>query len=424
MRDEDLRPATATPAPAPRDFTRAALVVSVGLLVTGLGWPGTIGRLPLGLLLKNQFNASPQQVSGFWAIATLPWYVKPLFGLLSDCFPIARTRRQGYLIIGAALAATCWATLAIVPRAYAPFLLTLIVLNVGLVVVSTAIGAIIVEEGQRQRATGRLSALRSALEGVMAIVSGRLGGWLAGVAFAYTSLTGAAIVLTMVPVAWLFFREPVRAQPTRTPWLRARAQLKTCLSSRSVWMVAGLVFLVFLSPGLQTPLMYYQQDVLKFEPGFMGTLQTVGGVCAFAGALTYAWLCRRVPLRWSLIGGIVLSALTTLLYLNYASAKSALWIEGATGFFGAIALLPLYDLTARATPEGSESFGYALVLSVRTIALFAISDPLGSLLYGRFHLPLSQLIWINAGFTLLVLAFVPFLPALLLAAREEGSGVA
>ena len=67
--------------------------------------------------------------------------------------------------------------------------------------------------------------------------------------------------------------------------------------------------------------------------------------------------------------------------------------------------------------EGA-SFSYALMMSIRTIAEIAISDPLGSYLYGDVHLRLEQLVWINAGSTLAVLLFLPLLPVALMAGRE------
>ena len=137
-----------------------------------------------------------------------------------------------------------------------------------------------------------------------------------------------------------------------------------------MWMTSLLIFLVFLSPGLQTPLLYYQQDVLKLDARFMGILQLAGGAGVLAGAAVYAWLCRRLPLRWTLVGGIVLNTATALAFLAYRSATAALVIQATVGLIGAVATLPLYDLAVRATPEGSESFGFALMMSVRDIALY------------------------------------------------------
>ncbi len=85
---------------------------------------------------------------------------------------------------------------------------------------------------------------------------------------------------------------------------------------------------------------------------------------------------------------------------------------------GTLAVMPLYDLAARAAPRGSESFGYALVLGVQTLATYGVSDVVGSYLYGHVHLTFKQLVWVDALSTLAVLAFLPALPRGLRAGRE------
>ena len=408
---DSLRP----PTPA---FWRVATVIATGLFVTGLGWPGLIGRLPFGLLLKNQLQLPPEEVAAFWAVATAAWYVKPLFGLLCDAWPLFGTRRRGYLLLGSAAASSAWMAFALVPRTFGSLMVVMTLLNLALVVVSASVGGLLVEEGQRRGATGRLSAMRTALEGVMSLVAGPLAGVLASRAFGVTAATGAATLLVLIPVTLLLYHEPQRAVANHAVWARAAGDLRAIGRSRAMWTTALLLFLVYVSPGLQTPLLYYQQDVLQLGPQMMGWLQTAGGVGVLVGAALYAWLCRRLPLRLTLIGGIVLNAAAALLYLGYRSATSALVIDGLVGFLGAMGTLPLYDLAARATPKGSESFGFALLMSVRTLSQFGLSDPLGSYLYGRLQVGFATLILINAGSTLAVLLFLPFLPAALLARRE------
>jgi predicted MFS family arabinose efflux permease len=165
-------------------------------------------------------------------------------------------------------------------------------------------------------------------------------------------------------------------------------------------------------------MLYYQQDVLKFDPRYIGFLQLLAGAGGIIGAAAYGYLCRRLTLRVSLIAGILLNAASTLLYLRYDSARAAALIDGSAAMLSILATLPLYDLAARATPVGVESFGFSLMMSIRNIAIFAISDVVGSKLYDRYHVGFKQLVWINAGSSAAVLLFVPLLPAALLAARE------
>ncbi len=408
---------------APQSLRALIGVIGTGVFVTGFAWPGLIGRLPFSLMLKNQLHLGADRVAAFWAIATFAWYVKPLAGFVCDAYPLFGTRRRGYMLLGSVLVGLFWLAFAVVPRGYASFVALMTVLNVAMVFVSTVVGGLQVEVAQRYNATGRLASLRTGIEGVMNLLAGPVGGWLAVRAFGWTALSGALVMLSFVPVVVWLDREPRGARATRRQstlvWSTARAHLRTVVRSRAMWGATGLLFLVYLAPGFQTPMLYYQQDVLKLDPRYIGFLQTLGGVGGIIGAALYGAICRRLPLRTTLIAGILLNAASTLFYLRYDSATSAALIDGAAGLVGTLATLPLYDLAARATPPGIESFGFSLMMSIRNVALFAISDPLGSYLYSQHHVGFKQLVWLNAGSSAAVLLFVPVLPAALLASREQ-----
>ena len=395
------------------------VVIATGIFVTGFGWPGIIGRLPFNLLLKNELHMPAHKVAAYWAIATIAWYIKPLFGLISDAYPLFGTRRRGYLLTGTVLCSVFWLAFIVVPHDYVPFVIVTTLLNIAMAFVATVVGGLQVETAQRYSATGRLASLDKVLEGVMNLLGGPVSGWLAVRAFGWTAVAGACILCSFLPVVAILYREPGGARRDTAVFATARRQVAVIVRSRPMWAAGGLLFLIYLAPGFQTPMLYYQQDVLKLDPRFIGFLQLLGGAGAILGALAYGVLCRRLPLRVSLIAGIILNAVSTLLYLRYDSAATAMVIDGTAAALGMLALLPLYDMAARATPAGSESFGFALIMSVRNIAIFGISDPVGSYLYDHYHLGFKSLVWLNAGSSAVVLLFVPLLPAALLAAREQ-----
>jgi predicted MFS family arabinose efflux permease len=395
-------------------------VIATGLFVTGLGWPGIIGLLPLQLLLKNQLHLAPSQVASFWALTTLGWYVKPIVALVVDAYPLGGRRRRGYLVAGTGAAGVLWLGFAFVPRSLGALQALTLALNLALVLVSAAVGGLLVETGQRLGATGRLSSLREAIVGIIAVAGGPIAGWLGTRDVGWTGVAGAAVLFAYLLVVVRCNREPrgPRASLDRAVVVAARAQLGTLVRSRAIWMTAGLLFLVNLAPGLQTPLFFHQQDVLHFGSQLIGNLQALGGAGALAGAAAYAVLCRRVSLRTSMIAGILLNTASTLFYLAYDSTAAAVAITSSAAVMGTLATLPLFDLAARATPRGSETLGYALLLTVYTLSL-NLSNVIGSHLYERFHMGFKELVWVNAGSTAAVLLFVPFLPRALLA-RAEG----
>jgi BT1 family len=75
------------------------------------------------------------------------------------------------------------------------------------------------------------------------------------------------------------------------------------------------------------------------------------------------------------------------------------------------------DLAARATPRGNEGLGFALMMSVRNGGA-ALSDIFGSFLIDRHYVTFFNLVWLNAGTTALILFVIPFLPRILVEARD------
>jgi hypothetical protein len=73
-----------------------------------------LARLAVSFFLKDDLGLTPAEVAALSGIATLPWTVKPLFGLLSDGLPIFGYRRRPYLVLSGLLGAGAWLALATV----------------------------------------------------------------------------------------------------------------------------------------------------------------------------------------------------------------------------------------------------------------------------------------------------------------------
>jgi predicted MFS family arabinose efflux permease len=399
---------------------RSGFVIGAAAFATSIAQIEVIGQLPIRYLLEQHLNVRPEQMSFFFLVSGVAWYVKPIAGLITDSVPLLGTRRRHYLMLGSAAAALCWLLMGIVPRTYSPILLTAVVLNMAMVLASTVMGALLVEEAQKFGATGRLSSLREGA-GMFAGALGSLaGGYLATRAYGWTAVTAAAILLSLSGVIFLFVHEkPLTRQETRV-WTKARLQLGVLMRSRTLLAAAGLIFLFYMTPGIGTPLYYRQTEALKFQQSFIGWQNVISSMTAILGALAYAHVCKRVKLRPLLVFGIVLGTLGTLLYLGYDSSFSAVVIVAVNGLLGTFGVLPLFDLATRATPKGSEGLGFALMMSLRNFALFS-ADWIGSWLTQSFHWPFSRLVMLNAGTTLLVLIVIPFLPAALVEKSDENT---
>ena len=420
------------PPPA-MSLVRYMILVGIGLLVTTLGQLKVIGLLPLTFFLKEQlhFPASEVATWSFWAL--LPWSLKPIAGLITDALPICGTRRRYYLLIPATVAAWMWWAMAMVAPTFNALLVVAFIFNTMAVMASVATGGLLVEGAQGHGATGRLSSLRLIIINLSMIAAGLAGGYLADKWFNWTAFSGALLFASMVPATIILLREaplpPNRPHALRNTW----TQLTAVFRCKTLWIAAGLFLLVQISPGFSTPLLYFQSDTLKFSKQFIGMLMLLSGIVGVLASFIYPLVCGRLRLRILLYFAIVISTLTTLAYLGYVSWKLAMVIEACGGFGITLAQLPLFDLAARATPKGSEAVGYSVMIAFWNIGL-QLSDVIGSHMFdGKVELlgvkyvfhkfQFTELVWVNAGTTALVLVVIPFLPGYLVD-RKEGETAA
>ncbi len=475
-------PTEAAPATSLRVYL---LMVAVGAFATTFAQQRvTLGNYPILFHLKKDLHFGREQVSEFFMWATFAWNLKPLAGVLTDAFPIRGSRRRLYMALGGVLAGLSWAALNFVRDDYPKFLVVSILLNIGLVLASTAMGGLQVEAGQIYNISGRVSSLRQIVMSSSIIAAPLLGGWLAERAFGYTAAIGAFVMIALAIFSLAYFRETPVARPgklsdaelarprykpsvavlvaiaaiggagtisaltkgmlnvgfslfallavfllvlalamakVRNPVLfKAQGQLTQILSSRTLWLAVGMLFLVYTVPGLNTALTYRQSDILHFPESLIGTLSSIEGAAGVVFAIVYAIVCSRFNLRALIIGSIALNAAGTLLYLAYSQSTSY-FVHAVVGAVGVLAELSLMDLAVRSTPKGCEALGFALMMSVRNFGI-ALSDVIGSKLMDRYSLSFTTLVLVNAGTTALVLVFVPLLPHALVS-RKEGQAV-
>ncbi|HEY3780795.1 MAG TPA: MFS transporter [Fimbriimonadaceae bacterium] len=415
-------PGETNPEVQDRNLTHLAIIIIFGIFATTMPQPQVLGKLPLQYLLKNDLHVNKTQMASFFFLCGLAWYFKPFAGILTDAFPLFKTRRRHYMMFASLFAMASWVAIIFVPRTYTSLLYTAIVINVFMVLGSTVTGAYLVEAGQAMKATGRLTALRQVVTSFCGLVTGPFGGWLAASAATGSLIkTGAingGIVLSLLPVAYLFLRErPVQNSSATVVFTNAGSQLKTIFSSGTLWFALLFIGLYYFSPGFSTPLFYKQTDELKFKPEQIGLLGTYAGAFGIIAAFLYGSLIKKFSIRTMLGAGIFLAGLGTFTYLYYGNYTLARIIESQNGFFGTLAEVALMDLAARATPKGCEGLGYSLILSMRNVALFG-ADILGSHLSDS-KWPFAWLVFLNAGTTLFVLVFLPFLPRKIMQSRDQ-----
>jgi hypothetical protein len=400
-----------------RTLLHAGIVIVVGVLATTLAQTSVLARIPIQNLLKNELHADRTANAAFFFWATLAWYFKPLAGIVTDAFPLLGSRRRSYILTGSTLAVLCWFGLAYTPHQYNYLLWVAIAINTFMVIASTVVGGYMVEVAHAISGSGRLTAIRNAVQNISTLIAGPLAGFLASIAFGWTAVTCGAVMFLLIPATLLFLHEKRVRIASRDLFDNAGTQLRNIVAAKTMWAAAGLMALFYIAPGFGTALFYKQQNDLHMSTGAQGYLQLVASVCGIAASVGYGFVCRRLNLRVLLLGCLLAATAGNLGYLYYTSFTKAQFIDGLNGFAYNLAELALMDLAIRATPRGSEGMGFSLMMSVRNLALGG-TDWLGSKLLDDYHVPFSGLVISNSVTTLIAVPLVFLLPRLLVGSKD------
>lgn len=406
-------------SPSRRALIFAVLIVVVGVLATTLAQTQMLGLIPIRNLLKNALHASREQTAAFVFWATLPWYFKPLVGIVQDAFPLFGTRRKSYMLVATVLTTVAWLVLGITPYQYHALLIVCTGINAATVLVSTAVGGYMVEIARASASSGRLTSVRNIVEQSSYIISGVVSGYLASIRFGWTAISCAAVAFLLLPVAfWCLQEAPAAAQSGAQALKAAGGKLAQIGKAKALWMAAAVSFLFYFSPGTQTAQFYAQQNDLHLNTLQQGTLLSLNGVFGVLSAFLYgAFAAKRFVLRNLLLGCIIIGASAQASYAFYFSYSAAKIVDSYWGFGFTLTEVAIMHLAVRATPAGCEAMGFALMMAVRNFGLFG-GDWLGAALQDHFHLKFHTLALINAAGSLVALPVVLLLPIRLVMGRD------
>ena len=414
-----------TSPPQRADFKRLMLFFALVYVVEAIGQSDGLISQPLNYYLKQVYQWTPVQITAFLTVLNLPWFLKPLYGIVSDFVPLFGSRRKAYLLLANALAAAAYFSMA---GAVAPntLLLLLLLAVYGMAIASTVAGAILVENGQRLHASSTFVNQQWLWFEIAAIGVSFLGGllvqWLTPIGAVHAAALIAAVPPLLVIFAAFMLIEEEKSTMSVAGLKQSLHSLKDALSMRRLWVLALFLFFYYFSPGIDTPLYFYMTDHLQFSQAFIGALNSIGALGWVVTAALYGLFLRDLSAKALLNLTIAMGVVATLAFLlmrDPVTAAFAQFVYGGASMMTAVATL---GLAADLCPKHSEGFVYAAMIAVTNIAA-AAADNVGSFLYEHaFNSELYPLILVAAGFTAVNFVLVPFLklgdeqpePALLL----------
>ena len=343
---------------------------------------------------------------------TLPWVIKPVYGLISDFIPLFGYRRKTYLFLSNLIAVGAYLWMTSITSSD-QIIIALLLTAFGMAASSTLCGAVMVENGKKYSLSGTFVNQQWLWFYIASVGTSFAGGWLTEHMSATSAFHTAALIVACAPIGvmfgcWFLIAEEKAQINMQALGVSTKALFKT-FKSRVLWVVGGFLFLYNFSPHFGAPLYYHMTDDLHFSQEFIGILGAVGSLGSIAGAFVYIWMQKRMTLRTLLYLSIVLGIISQASYLLLTGPTSAIVLGVVNGVFGMITLVASLTLAADYCPDGSEGFAYALLMSVNNLAS-QLSANLGAYMYVKtFDSHLNPLIVVSAAFTAVSFVLVPFL---------------
>src|SRR5262245_56028967 len=139
------------------DAQRLALLFAVVYFAQGMWY---LPNQTLTIVLKER-GLSAGHIADFFFISTIPWLIKPVYGLVSDFFPLWRRKRKSYLLLTSAVAGAAGLALGLgVPHTYAWLAGLFTAMALGLAFTDVLVDAVMVESGKPLGLTGAFQSVQ------------------------------------------------------------------------------------------------------------------------------------------------------------------------------------------------------------------------------------------------------------------------
>ncbi|CAL9046827.1 probable folate-biopterin transporter 2 [Musa acuminata AAA Group] len=365
------------------------------------GFGGAIAKVATDYYWKDVQMVQPSAAQVYHGIISIPWIVKPLWGLLTDVLPMAGYRRRPYFILSGLLGIISMLTLALHSKLHVVFALLAITTGSA----SVAIADVTIDACVAQNSINHpfLASDMQSLCGLSSSIGRLLGYSISGLlvhalgsqgVFGVLSIPSALVlsvglVLKDMHIPNFAYGQVFEKlqQASRTMW--------TTLQSPYVWRPCVYMYVsLALSLNIHEGMFYWYTDK-KSGPSF--SQETIGFIFSFAsvgsllGVLLYQNILKEYPFRQLLFWSQLLTGLAGMLDLALVLRLNlkiglpdyffAVIDESVSHLISRIKWMPLLVLSSKLCPSGIEGTFFALLMSIDNFGLLTSSWAGGLLLH-------------------------------------------
>ncbi|XVE71280.1 hypothetical protein DITRI_Ditri10aG0138500 [Diplodiscus trichospermus] len=374
-------------------------VVSIYGINQGFG--GALARIGTAYYMKDVQKVQPSEAQVYAGITSIPWIIKPIWGLLTDVLPIMGYRRRPYFILSGLLGVVSMLLISLHSKLQLAFaLLALTAGNTAVAVADVTVDACVAQNSISH--PSRAADMQS-LCALSYSIGGLLGFSISGVFIHLIGPKGVFGLLTLPAglvslVGFLLSETQVSNfaySEVNQKFLDAVKAMWTTLKSPDVWRPCLYMYLSFaVSLSINEGLFYWYTDS-KEGPSFsqetVGYIFSMGAIGALLGAILYQNLLKDQHLRDMLFWTQLLFGLAGMLDLMLVQRMNLklgipdyIFVvigEAVSQMISRLKWMPLLVLSSRLCPSGIEGTFFALLMSIDNAGVLSSSWGGGLLLH-------------------------------------------
>lgn len=359
----------------------------------------SVSELAVSYFFKDELKLEPALLSQIMSLVTVPWMIKPLFGLITDLIPICGYRRKIYIMICGLINIIGWMMMASVVKSLFGATSILFLINCGLSF-STVLGeAVVVElsqihdESDKDKSSAKdYVSLFFFCKYVGALVSAYLKGYLVEIMNVRSVFLITSFLPWLLIISGFILIEGKIFDKEDFPANNQNDNIEISSSQEHVTQPDGLVkqFFTFMckkyvivptlfiiafmaTPSYSDPFFYFLTNELKFSPIDLGKISFFSTLATLIAILMYKWFFKNVNFKLMITVGTVISFIFS--FLGYILVKRinlelgisdfilVLFSNSFLSMLGELILMPMLSLACMLCPKNLEGTVYSFFMS-------------------------------------------------------------
>lgn len=372
-----------------------ATFVAGVVLVYGLnqGFAGSFSRVASDYYWKDVQQVQPATVQFLSVFFYVPWVLKPLWGVMTDVFPVHGYRRRPYFLFSGILGTISAAIVAMaVGLPVSSAVLCFVGMSTAVAIADVTIDACIAKNSIDKPALApdmqSLCAFSSSLGALIGYAT-------SGMLVHHLGAQGALSVMAIPPATVVFLG--VFIYEVKTYQHNVKEKVLNKVSGAVKGMVQTIKYPVVWKPSLymflslalsisthEGQFYWYTNKTLPnpgFSQEFVGLVYAIGAVASMVGVLIYHKCLKDYPFRSILFYAQLLYGVTGLLDLTFVlrwnlavGVPDAAFVtleECVSRVVGRVRLMPMMVLSTKLCPPGVEGTFFALLMCIDSLGMLA-----------------------------------------------------